>query len=160
ALFPLDAFTNQIGSAIPIDADPAGIAVNPASTRAYVVSKTRGTLAVLDVAARSVLRTVTLGGTPSAVAVNGGGAAVYVADAGGNAVKVLDAAKAEDATPGNETLATIPVGAGPNALATTPDGRLLVSEETDDTVSVITLATRTVTGVWATVDQPAALAVH
>jgi hypothetical protein len=35
-----------------------------------------------------------------------------------------------------------------------------VSEETDDTVSVVTLSTRTVTGVWATVDQPAAVAVH
>ena len=161
AIFPVDTFTNRVEPAISIDADPAAIVVNRAGTRAYVVSRTRGTLGVIDVPGRAVLRTVTLGGAPVDVAVNASGTELYVADAVANTVAVLNAAAAEDATPGNELLATIPVGQGPSALALAPgNARLLVAEQQDDTVSVIDPATRAVVSVWATVDLPAHVLVH
>ena len=160
AVFPIDTFTNVVAAPIPVPADPAAIAVNRAGTRAYVVSA-QGQVTVIDVGARSVVRTVALGGALADVAVKGDGTEVYVADGTANAVKVLAAAALEDATPGNEVLATIGVGAGPTSVALVPGGaKLLVSESTDDTVSVIDLATRTVGPVWATVDQPAQVVAH
>ena len=58
-------------------------------------------------------------------------------------------------------LATVSVGASPEALALHPDGqRLLVSERGDDTISVVDLPSATVVDVWAVTDEPTDVAIH
>jgi len=154
ALFFIDTFSNVVEPvSIPVDADPTAIAINRDGTRAYVASATQGTVTVIDVPGRSVLDVVALGTQLTDVVTDE--TEFYVADAGVPAVVVVDAALAEDGNPANEVLASIPVGNGPTALALTPDqATLLVTEQGDDTVSAIDVATRSVTDVWAVTDLP------
>src|SRR5215510_13026737 len=86
-------------------AQPMGVAVNPAGTRAYVVNTNLfatgvPSLSVIDTASLSVVATVPLPGQPAGVAVSDDGSLVYVANGDGT-VSVIDG------TIGNATSNTI-----------------------------------------------------
>ena len=85
-------------SGIPVGAQPFGVAVNRAGTRAYVANSNMfetgvPSVSVIDTASLSVMATITTGisGNPTGVAVNDDGSLVYVANTNGT-VAVIDAA--------------------------------------------------------------------
>ena len=162
SVFFVDTFSNEIdGASVAVDPGPAAVAVSRDGTRAYVVSGSLGTMAVIDIAARTVVDSVITGVGPVDVAVSLDDTEILVVDRTSNALLVLDRALCEDGTPGNEVLATIDVGRSPEALALHPDGtRVLVAESLDDTISVISLPGRTVMDVWAVGEQATDIAVH
>jgi YVTN family beta-propeller protein len=85
-------------NAIAVGAQPFGVAVNPAGTRAYVANSNAfdtgvPSVSVIDTASLSEVARITAGitGQPSGVAVNDDGSLVYVANSNGT-VAVIDAA--------------------------------------------------------------------
>jgi YVTN family beta-propeller protein len=79
---------------------------------------------------------------------------VYVANGSStNTVRVID-------TVSMSVIATVTVGAGPNGLAVSPDGkRVYVTNFSDDTVSVIGTVSNTVTSTIAVGNSPRGVAV-
>ena len=88
---------------------PHTIAIRPDGRVAYVSSQEpeKYALAVVDIASRSVTRTIALDKPPRDVEIGFGGKAVYFTVAGMNAVQVLDPAS-------NSIVASIPTGASPH----------------------------------------------
>ena len=88
--------------------------------RAYVTNASDGTMTVVNLADNSVLATVPVGVSPTAVVVNSAGTRAYVTNGTAGTVTVVN-------TTNNTVVKTIKVGANPTSLALTPDGtRLLV----------------------------------
>lgn len=97
---------------------PSGLAVS--GNRAYVTNASDGTMTVVNLADNSVLATVPVGVSPTAVVVNSAGTRAYVTNGTAGTVTVVN-------TTNNTVVKTIKVGANPTSLALTPDGtRLLV----------------------------------
>jgi len=161
-------------------AKPHTIAVRPDGKVAYVASQEPGkfALVVVDLSARTVLRTVALDKPPRDPEFSADGVALYVTLAGINAIQVLDPASdrivaqiptgasphiaahfqgVERGTvvvqgPGellvfdaatNAPLRSIAVGKQPHWMAATPDGKIYVTNEGSNDVSVVDLAAGT-----------------
>ena len=104
------------------------MAVNPASTLAYVTDGT-GNVTVIDTATD----TITVGNAPTGVTVNPSGTDGYVTNQSDNTVSVLDLT----ATPPAATI-TVPVGASPNYVAVDPSGAsAYVTDGGDAAVTVL-----------------------
>jgi YVTN family beta-propeller protein len=121
---------------------------------AYVVNESDGTVSVMDTTTNKVVATVTVGGSPTGVAVTPDGKHVYVAN---NAnVLVID-------TSNNTVVGTpITVGNGPVAVAVTPKNGQYVyvaNSNLSNTVSVIDTATNTVVDTINVGGSPAGVAV-
>ncbi|HTD78535.1 MAG TPA: YncE family protein, partial [Chloroflexota bacterium] len=84
---------------------------------------------VLDTHSGRVLRTIAVGHGPSALAVDPHTGEAFVANAGSNSVSIIDTHK-------RRLTGTVPVGQYPNAIAVA-GGRVLVTNEQDNTVSVL-----------------------
>src|SRR5207245_7249645 len=128
----------SVVATVAVAASPAGIAVCPAGTRAYVANSDAGTGSVLDTATNTIVATVAVGASPSGVAVSPAGTRVYVANACGTdsgcnsfdgLVSVIDTAT-------NAIVATVPVGASPIGVAFAPSGgRVYVANRCGQVVS-------------------------
>lgn len=90
-------------------AKPHTIAIRPDGKVAYIASQEPGhfALIVIDLNARSVLRTIALGKSPRDLEFGHDGKALYVTEAGINAVEVLDPAS-------DKIVAEIPTGVSPH----------------------------------------------
>ena len=108
----LDTAINSVIATVTVGANPAGLVVNPAGTRAYVANNSSGTVSVIDTATNTVTATVTVGSFPIGVAVNPAGTRVYVANLLGTA-SVIDTAT-------NTVIATVTVGLGASGVAVNP----------------------------------------
>jgi YVTN family beta-propeller protein len=64
---------HEVVAEFPVGPEPRGCAMSPNGKRLFVASYTGGTVAVVDPAARSVVATVPVGGTPFAIAVTNDG---------------------------------------------------------------------------------------
>jgi YVTN family beta-propeller protein len=96
--------------------------------------------------------TITVGTSPTGIAVTPDAAFVYVACQGVNAVSVIAAAT-------NTVVATIPVGTTPVAIAISPNGaQAYVVNRGSTTVSVIDTTSRTVVGTITVGSRPVAVA--
>ena len=116
---------------VPVRGGPTGVAFAPDGT-VFVAQTGAGSVAVLDGGMRLV-GTVAAGRFPGALTF---ASVLYVANAGDGTVTVIDPSTPVRTPP-------IPVGAGPSALATSPDGQLLyVADSGSDDVLVIDTATR------------------
>jgi YVTN family beta-propeller protein len=73
---------------IPAGAHPAGVAVDPTSTTAYVANLA-GTVSVIDEATRTVTATIPVGADPEGVAVDPASHTAYVANGGASTVSVI-----------------------------------------------------------------------
>jgi YVTN family beta-propeller protein len=129
----VDTITRTQVTQIPVDGQPAGVAMSPGGDRAYVtlpgtISSSDGLphpggnrVAIIDTSTNSVLQTVTVGQGPTKVAVSPDGRLAYVVNTLDGTVSIIDAV----------TLAvtdTVSVGWQPSGIAITPDGRrVLVS---------------------------------
>lgn len=87
-------------------------AITPNGKSVYVTSQASNNIAVVDTASNAVVKTVTVGTTPSGVAVTPDGAHVYVSNQGSNNLSVID-------TFTNTVTATVPV-TGPGAISIIP----------------------------------------
>ena len=98
---------------------PSGVAVS--GDKVYVTNQAAGTMTVYKRSDNSVLATVPVGASPSAVVVNSAGTRAYVANSAAGTVTVINTANYSVVT-------SIKVGVSPSSLALTPDGtRLLVT---------------------------------
>jgi YVTN family beta-propeller protein len=87
-------------------------AITPNGKYVYVASQSANNVTVIDTASNAVVKTVTVGTTPSGVAVTPDGAHVYVSNQASNNLSVIE-------TSSNTVTATVPVSA-PGAISILP----------------------------------------
>ena len=144
----VDLETMKAVAEIKIGGKPAGIALSPDKTHAYVTAPDGKELIEIDAVARSVKRRLSVGGGPLGIAAHPARPEVYVADWYAHKIFVVDTVSL---TP----VAEIPVGQSPSGLAVTADGSLLLSADRDSNqVSIINLAARAVVATVATGERP------
>jgi YVTN family beta-propeller protein len=132
----VDLSTMKAVAEIKIGGKPAGIALSPDKTKAYLTAPDSTELVEVDAVSRKVTRRLKLGGGPVGVAVHPTRPEIYVADWYTHKVIVIDAKTFT-------VLCNIAVGRSPSGLAVTPDGRLLLSADREsDTVSIVDIADR------------------
>jgi len=96
------------------------VAVSPDRRRAYTANIGSGTVSVIDLAEGRKLRDLAVGGRPEGIALSGGGGELWVGDLEGARVQAYD-------TRTFERLAEVRTGAVPIRVATSPDGRWIVT---------------------------------
>lgn len=141
---------------------PNGIAVSPDGRYLYAVdNQDGGKVVVVDIAAKAVAASVTLGAgmMPLAVATHPRGRKAYFAFAdtgafGGDLVKVFDVGTLSPLAGG------IPTGARPQGIAVTPDGaKVYVANHGENSVTVIDAAADTATTTVAVGAAPLGVAI-
>ncbi len=151
---------------IPVGVDPDGVAVDPATRTAYVANAAYGqdSVSVIDEATNTVTATIPVGSQPYAVGVDPGSRIVYVANANSDSVSVIDAATNTVTV----TISDVTPLENPNTfnglflqqMAVDPaTGVVYVTDPSNDAVSVIDVATNTVTGSIPVGGDPQAMAV-
>ncbi len=144
----VDLATFKTVAEIKLSGKPAGIAMSPDKTVAYMTAPDGHELIEVDAVARAVKRRLTIGGGPLGIAAHPSRGEIYVADWYAHKIAVVDAVSLT-------VVAEIPVGQSPSGLAVTPDGTLLLSADRDSNqVSVIDLAKRAVVATVATGKRP------
>ncbi|HET6164114.1 MAG TPA: hypothetical protein VFG37_10640 [Planctomycetota bacterium] len=120
----ISVFSNNAGnitrtSEIPVGHDPQSVALSSHTQRAFVACSDSGTLDVVQLQARRVIRSIAVGREPRAVVLSPNESRVYVANAVSNSVTEIDANSLQVV----RTVA-IPesVGLQPRALAVTSNG--------------------------------------
>jgi DNA-binding beta-propeller fold protein YncE len=145
-----DVASSQVTGSIDLGVEESRanhLALNPAGTLLYASSFTTGTISEIDLAAKSVVRILVVGGEPQGIAVSLDGTELYVADESGTGhIDVYDLV--------GETLeSSIPSGAtsslgGPFGLAMSPDGAMVyvgvITTEGPGLIQVIDTGTRTI----------------
>ena len=129
----IDTGSNQVVKTIDVGLHPCGMALSPGGDRLYVTNANSDTVSVIDTAADTVSRVLTvtlsttkvgqtkvpeLGSSPNAIAVSPDGGTLYVANGSDNAIAVVD-----PRTPAtNPVRGLIPAGWYPMAVATSKTG--------------------------------------
>jgi YVTN family beta-propeller protein len=132
----IDVGTKEVEDTIGVDETPVGAWQGDGI--AYVDNEASRTLTAIDTNTLAIVRTYDLGFTPGMAAAGPDGN-VWVTNADAGQVVLL-------AADSDTTMATIATGAGAHALAFSGDGaRAFVSNQEDDSVSVIDVAARRVT---------------
>jgi YVTN family beta-propeller protein len=132
----IDMRTYAPTAAIPVNAQPGGLALAPDERTVWVPGRGAGSIDVVSTDSDTVLRSSPVGPDPSDVAFAVERA--WLVNGSPGVVSVLDP---DSAT----VLATVPVGRGPRSVAPSPDGsRVAVANHGDNTVSVIDTSTNSV----------------
>jgi YVTN family beta-propeller protein len=123
---------------------PYGVTLSEDGATAYVSDWGQDAVSVVDTAAGALVKTITVGTHPSALALSPTRPELYVADTESDAISVID-------TNSNRVIRTThlhpyggaPVGTSPNALAVRPDGRrLYVADAGNNDLTVLSLGRR------------------
>ncbi|MEV7009291.1 DUF5074 domain-containing protein [Streptosporangium sp. NPDC051022] len=147
----IDTATNTAIATVPTNNGLCrGLAMHPDGTRVYVAGNHSKAVHVIDTATNTISRSIGVGSPPYGMAITPDGAGVYVSCDDGP-ISVIDSAA-------NKVVATIPLWeAGP--LAASPDGTFVYTpNHLTDTLSVIDVATNTVTGTVAAGRHPCSVA--
>ena len=136
------AYVTNWGGRVPRKHDPTGptsgsrVVVNP---RTGIAST--GTVSVIDLTARKVLKEIPVGLHPSGTAFSPDGSHLYVANANSDTISVIDTTRdAVVQTLDAKPMPDLPFGSAPNALAVSPDGTTLyVANGGNNTLAVIDL---------------------
>ncbi|MBL8221835.1 MAG: bifunctional YncE family protein/alkaline phosphatase family protein, partial [Bryobacterales bacterium] len=98
-----------------------------------------GTVSIVDVAARRVIREIEVGLHPSGMALHAASGRLYIANANSDSVTVLDTKTQHVLSSINvRPFAKAPLGSSPNALAVTADGKTLyVANAANNAVAVV-----------------------
>lgn len=147
------AYVTNWGGRVPTSEDVTG----PTSGSKAVVDPgtgiaSTGTVSIIDLAAKSVVKEIAVGLHPSEMAVSHDGARLYVANANSDTVSVIDTTDDEvvDAL-GVKPMAELPFGSAPNALLISPDGATLyVANGGNNALAVIDLPSKRVKGLIPT----------
>lgn len=136
------AYVTNWGGRVPRKNDPTG----PTSgSRAVVNPKTgiasTGTVSVIDLATRKVIKEIPVGLHPSGTAFAPDGSRLYVANANSDTISVIDTARDSVVqTLSAKPMDELPFGSAPNALAVSPDGgTLYVANGGNNALAVIDL---------------------
>lgn len=129
------------GDALGVNGTPFAVAVSRDGKRAYVTDTANGRVSVLDIATRSVIGSIAVGGGPAGIAVADDGRA-YVVNSADGTVTVFDTATNAVVRP------YVYVGSGATGIAVNATGtRVVVANGNEDSVSVIDTGTYGVTRV-------------
>jgi YVTN family beta-propeller protein len=149
-----DLASHTVAATIPVGTAPFGVAVSPATSRAYVVNMASGTLSVVDTTTNSVVATIPVPEHSRGVAVDPTGTRVYVTNTDSHTVSVIDTAT-------NAVTATVDVGQYPWGVTIDPAGTwAYVTNQGDNTVSMIDIATSAVRATVPVGMGPLDVAVH
>jgi YVTN family beta-propeller protein len=148
---PVDLAGPNEGAIVGLDPDATGIALLPDGSRWYATGTGNGTVVAFDVGSYA-LRVLHGFARPTGIVASPDGKRVYVADAGKATVTVIDTAT-------DRLTGSVPVDAGPHALAISPDGRKLYATSTLDTVSVVDTASLAKVASWPVGRDPRGVAV-
>jgi YVTN family beta-propeller protein len=97
----------------------------------YVANLADNTVSVINTATNTITATISVGDSPTALAVSPNGHRLYVANYAAGSVSVIN-------TNTNRLIATVAVGGNPDAVALSPDGQhAYVADYTGGTVSVV-----------------------
>lgn len=154
-LVPIDLAGDVIGEAIPMGNTPAGVAITPDGSTAYVTNFYDASVTAVDVATHEIKATIPLGDGdyPETIAITPDGTTAYVPERWNGTVSVIDLTT-------NTVTGTLDIGGHPYWVATTPDGRsALVTGLTSNSVSVIDVSTNTVTATIPVGHTPKGVAV-
>jgi YVTN family beta-propeller protein len=155
---------STVTTVIPVGAGagPRGVVVDSEGGRAYVGNSGRNTVAVIDVATRTMIKEISIG---PATGIGAFGLAfdsvtdqVYASDYQRGTVAVIDTSTSSLKTviPHDPTLG---IGSGPQGVSVDSElGRAYVVNSGADSVSVIDTARNVVTGVMRGMPQPTAIA--
>ncbi len=143
-------YENQ--SSIAVGTNPSAVATD--GTRMYVVNTSNNSVSVVNAVtgqridanpSSSSSMDISVGSSPSALALSADGRALFVANTAGNSVSVIridtvaNTYTRVDASPGSSSM-DISVGSAPSALALSSDGtRLYVANRSSNSVSVINI---------------------
>jgi YVTN family beta-propeller protein len=120
---------------------------------AYVANSGSNTVSIINTATGAVVATVSVGTTPTGVAITPNGSAVYVTNAGSNTVSIIN-------TITRKVTATVSVGSGPNGVAITPNGaHAYVANGASGTVSIVNPVTQKVTATVSVGSTPTGVAI-
>jgi YVTN family beta-propeller protein len=112
-----------------------------------------GEIVLVDVASRSIVKAIHVGGSSTDVRLSPDGSTVYVANQVRNGIDVLDASNLN-------YLKFIPLGRGAHGVAISRDAtRLFVTDRLGGALSVIDLATNTLVATWKIGGSPDMIAV-
>ncbi|MBC7923581.1 MAG: hypothetical protein H7Z75_21095 [Ferruginibacter sp.] len=118
-----------------------------------------GTVSVVDVASRKVIREIAVGLHPGGMVLSADGAQLLVANANSDLISVIDT-KSDQVTKSltSKPAPELPFGSAPNALAIAPDGKtLFVANGGNNHLAVIDLTTGRVKGLIPTGWYPGAV---
>lgn len=128
----------KLGKKWPVKISPAGIEIDDAANRLYVVTKENNSLYVVDLASKKIIHQDTLLEPAYACLLSNNKKELYISLWGGKKVLVFDVAS-------KKITAQINVGENPNELLLSKNGKLLfVANAGDNAVSVIDITQRKV----------------
>jgi YVTN family beta-propeller protein len=128
----------KLGKKWPQKISPAGIEIDDATNKMYVVTKENNSLYVIDLATKQILFKDTLNDPAYSCLLSKNKKELYISVWGGKKVLVFDVTS-------NKIIATINVGENPNELLLSKNGKLLfVANAGDNAVSVIDINQRKV----------------
>ena len=108
--------TNAKVAEIPVGHEPQSVAISNDNSKAYVANAVSGTISVIAVGTRQVVKTLSVGTEPWAVCLTPNGTKLYVANSSSNSLSVIDTAT-------DSVLTTVrKVAIQPRGLAITNDG--------------------------------------
>ena len=116
---------------VAVGSNPTGIALNSNGTRAYVANSGSGTVSIISYGSSTPI-TVAVGSNPTGVAVNSAGTIAYVTNTGGNTVSIIT----YDGT-GTPTVTTVTVGARPQSVKTSNNGKKAIVYSSGGYVAII-----------------------
>ncbi len=122
-------------TAIPVGANPQGMALNPSGTRLYVANNSGDSVSIVSTATNTVIGTIALApsSAPNGVVVDPSGTNWYVSEGGLNRVEGFSVAT-------NAPVLTVGVGNFPDGIDVDAAGRLYTPNNGDATVTVIQTA--------------------
>ncbi|MBI2929087.1 MAG: bifunctional YncE family protein/alkaline phosphatase family protein [Verrucomicrobia bacterium] len=157
-LIELDGATGNVTAEISVGASPGRVVLSAGSARAFVSNWTDGTVSVVDLRERRVVKTVKVGHHPEAIVELPGGRAILVVVNGQDELAEVDLAsglvrRRISVAP----RAGLPPGSSPTAAVLHPDGdRLFVCLAGDDALATVSLKLGRVIGLtpvgWYPVD--------
>ena len=135
----IDAGTRAVTATLTpgFDNAPAGIAVSPSGSLAYLADATRNVISIVDLQTSGPAREIPLGLRPAGLAIHPGGNALYVARQAGLTVVNL----------ATETLTEVDLGFDAAAVAVSPDGAFVYAVSGDgSTLAVLSAPSNTLAG--------------
>jgi YVTN family beta-propeller protein len=110
------------------------LALSADGSRLYAANPQDGTVTVVNTATRAILATIAASGSPTGMALSADGQALYVTNSVDDSLAVISTAT-------NGLVRTIPLAGAPAAVAVGTDGRLWVTAQSGNRVSVVNAAT-------------------
>ena len=135
-LMVIDPVTRTSVTTVPIVINANGLAFGPGDTLLYVTSMSGG-ISVFNTKTNTVVNTISLSGTLQDVAFTRDRTSFFVANENSTSLLVCASATGQQST-------VINLPAGPFGLTVTPDGKQLWVAHTNGSITVIDVATRTV----------------